>query len=109
MAISFDVSPEDRAIIDKIVTRARKMYAAAYGENLDRLGVEMDLLACHANGTPLRLLALLEADDVNFAHDVFGIRRHIDRDDRSPTAGLMLGCFVPRFADTDAMNAAEAA
>lgn len=95
--ISFDVSSEEGKTIGKIVTRARKMYAEAHGENLDRLGVEMDITACHANGTPLRLQELLDADAFNFAHDVFGIRRHIDR-----STGKMLNCFVPRFAREEA-------
>lgn len=100
--ISFDVSREDAKLIGKIVTRARKLYAEAHGESLDRLGIEMDVTACHANGTPLRLRELLAADDFSFAHDVFGISRHIDRDERSAMAGKMLDCFVPRFARQEA-------
>lgn len=55
----------------------------------------MDIRACHANGTPLRLEELLRADDGNFGHDVFGIRRYIDR-----TTGQLTDCFLPRFTDT---------
>lgn len=54
----------------------------------------MDVTACHCNGCPLRLQELLEADDFNFTHDVFGIRRFIDR-----TTGEMPGAkFHPRFS-----------
>lgn len=53
----------------------------------------MDVIAVHMNGRPLRLEALLAADDFNFAHDVFGIRRHLDRD-----TGELTQCFVPRFS-----------
>lgn len=108
MAISFDVSASDRKIISKIVARAQDMLRqnkAATAES--GMSLAMDLTACHANGTPLRLADLLAADDFNFAHDVFGIRRHIDRDDSSPTAGQMLDCFLPRFYDSKAAKAAE--
>ena len=53
----------------------------------------MDIDACHSNGCPLKLGELLAADDANFAHDVFGIRRFIDR-----TTGKLTDCFDPRFS-----------
>lgn len=91
--ISFAVTKAEAQTIRRIVDRAQKIA----GSHIDRLSLSMDLTACHANGTPLRLDDLLAADDFNFAHDVFGISRHIDRDDSSPTGGQMLHCFVPRF------------
>ena len=54
----------------------------------------MDILGAHCNGCRLRLEELLQADDFNFAHDVFGIRRHLNRQ-----TGEIGGCFVPRFAE----------
>lgn len=57
------------------------------------MDIEMDIDACHNNGCPLKLTDLLNADDQNFAHDVFGIRANIDR-----TTGKLLNCFLPRFA-----------
>ena len=42
---------------------------------------------------PLNLDLLLEIDDANFAHDVFGIMRHLD-----PKTGELRDCFVPRTA-----------
>ena len=53
--------------------------------------LDMDLSATHAV-TPLRLGDLLAADDFHFAHDVFGIMRHIDR-----RTGRLDDHFVPRF------------
>lgn len=105
MAISFKVTRDESDIILKIVDRAEAL-AIKNGGDVARMSLTMDMMACHANGTPLRLKELLEADDFNFAHDVFGIRRHIDRDDSSPTAGRMLDCFLPRFFD--AKEAADA-
>ena len=56
------------------------------------IDVMMDLAAVSAH-TPLDLAGLLEADDFEFAHDVGGIRRHLDR-----STGELTGCFVPRHA-----------
>jgi hypothetical protein len=55
--------------------------------------VQMDLAACHCNGCPLQLTELLDADDFNFSHDIFGIRRHLNR-----TTGKLDDRFLPRFA-----------
>lgn len=60
----------------------------------------MDIEACHCNGMPLQLDKLLAADDFNFAHDVFGIRAHINR-----STGSLEGCFVPRYAKPDLQSA----
>lgn len=52
----------------------------------------MDITCAHED-CGLRLDDLLAADGFNFAHDVFGINRHIDH------ATLKLtNCFRPRFA-----------
>ncbi len=48
---------------------------------------------------PLRLADLLAADDFNFAHDVFGIMRHIDR-----RTGRLDNHFVPRFCSESATS-----
>jgi len=93
MSISFETTKEDGAIIEQIADRACKVWPEG-----DRLNFVMDLTATHANGCPLKLAELLAADDFNFAHDVAGIYRHLDRNDSSPTAGKLLNCFLPRFA-----------
>lgn len=41
----------------------------------------------------LRLDDLLNADDLNFAHDICGIQNHIDRRNK-----VFTDCFVPRYA-----------
>lgn len=61
---------------------------------LDKLSVEMDLIACHCNDYPLDLERLLfKFDDFDFLHDVVGIMNHINRD----TAKLE-NLFIPRCA-----------
>jgi hypothetical protein len=98
--ISFDVSRADQRIIAEIAERAEKL-GSTHRPPEDRCKVMdymMDITAVHANGCPLDLIRLLAADDFNFAHDVFGIERHLDRIDTSPTGGQLLGEFLPRFA-----------
>lgn len=88
MTISFSTTTEDAKIIGQIATRACTVWPEG-----DRLNFEMDITATHVNGCPLKLAELLAADDFNFAHDVAGIYRHLDR-----TTGKLLDCFLPRFA-----------
>jgi len=76
----------------KIAKRAVSM-ANELDIQYDRMTAIMDIDACHCNGNPLKLQELLEADDFNFGHDVFGIRANIDR-----TTGKLQNCFVPRYS-----------
>lgn len=85
-------SKEEARTINKIAHRAVALAADA-GISYSIMDADMDVTACHVNGCPLKLDALLVADEGNFAHDVFGIRRHIDR-----TTGELQDCFVPRYA-----------
>lgn len=89
--VRFDVSPEDSALIERITGRAVRLFAR-HGHEIDGLSLMMDVTATHANGCPLKLAELADADDSNFAHDIGGIRRHLDRE-----TGHLGGCFLPRF------------
>lgn len=91
--ISFRVTKYELAVIEQIVDRALAELRKAGFQSQDRMTLHMDITACHANGTPLRLGELLKADDFNFAHDVLGINRHIDR-----KTGKLTDCFSPRFS-----------
>lgn len=73
-----------------VFKRALKLYQEL-NVDCDSLSLHMDLALCHQT-TPLDLEGLLRADDANFAHDIGGIVRHLDRE-----TGLMKDCFVPRF------------
>ena len=90
--VSFDTTAEEACTIDEIADRAFEL-AQSMGYTYSPMTLGMDVTACHANGTPLNLAALLAADDGDFGHDVFGINRHIDR-----TTGILGDCFVPRYA-----------
>lgn len=87
LKINWSVSKEDAALIDKIVDRAESLTVGP----IDRLSVDMDITACHANGNPLDLQRLLDADNFTFVHDVGGISAHIDRE-----TGRLGDFFVPR-------------
>lgn len=90
--INFSTNKSDFSVISKIVDRAwaigwlRNSYAS-------RMDMHMDVSAVHANGNPLRLDALLHADDFNFAHDMSGICNCLDRE-----TGKLLNSFSPRFS-----------
>ena len=80
-------------LINKIVTKAMK-FMAPYA---DRVTVMMDLDNADRSYN-LRLQEMLDADDMDFFHDVCGICSHMDRDMESPTFGKCKDLFVPRFA-----------
>lgn len=97
--VSFDVSNKDRDIIQKIADRALGMERQFlhHRDRRTRTDIEMDITATHASGNPLRLQALLEADDFNFAHDIFGIANCLNR-----ATGQLENCFRPRFSQPEA-------
>lgn len=88
--INWKVSKSDALKITKIAQRASRL-ATEHGASYPVLEADMDVTACHNNGMPLDLDNLLAFDAFNFAHDVFGIRRHINRE-----TGELENCFVPR-------------
>lgn len=92
MPVSFKTTKDETIAIGMIVARAAKIASDA-GLKIDCMSLSMDLCAVHANGCPMDFYRLLSADDSNFAHDVFGIRRHLDR-----SSGKLMDCFRPRFA-----------
>lgn len=96
MTASFKVgTKEEVRIIHKIALRAMAMAESA-GWKYELLDADMDITATHVNGRRLDLDKLIAADEFNFAHDVFGIRRHIDRE-----TGKLQHCFLPRCAEKE--------
>jgi len=94
--ISFDVTADEATIIEALAQRASKAAQQA-GFRYTTIDASMDITACHANGTRLDLCKFLDFDDFNFAHDAFGIRRHINR-----KTGVVEDCFLPRCAAHEA-------
>lgn len=59
---------------------------------LDRLSLIKDIEIAH-NEFNLKLDDLLNADVLNFTHDIMGIQYNIDRKNQK-----MLNCFLPRYS-----------
>jgi hypothetical protein len=91
--VSFDVPKADVFLIRQIAERADSQIFQPNGVAQSVADTMMDIQATIAQGVPLRLEELLAADAFNFAHDICGIYRHIDR-----ATGKLGGCFSPRFA-----------
>ena len=93
--ISFRITESERVHARAIVARA-----ANYGLTDDTLDLEMNLCAIHANGMRLDFERLRAFSRFDFAHDILGIQRHIDR-----ATGTLKGHFLPRCAKTGYMPA----
>lgn len=91
MSINFNVSAGDGELIRRIACRALGLMPNPI---TSRRSLEMTLTACHANGCPLRLEAMLEAGEFDLLHDVHGLHACIDR-----KTGKLTNHFLPRFAD----------
>jgi hypothetical protein len=76
----------------KLIGERATTLAHKFGHYYDTDEIAFTVYASHKK-IPLRLQELLEADDGNFAHDVFGIMRHFNVLNEK-----MRDCFVPRFA-----------
>lgn len=91
--INFNVRRDEMQIIHQIAVRAITELRSAIDKDHGISGVAMDITCTHANGHPLRLRELLEADNFNFAHDVLGVYRHLNRE-----TGKLENHFHPRFS-----------
>ena len=94
---------EECDTIAKICDRAEAMGIVASSANPKnkRLTLIMDIDNAH-KAIGLQLDKLLEADDLNFAHDVIGIQKHMNR-----TTGELADFFVPRYAKQDVASLVE--
>ena len=85
--VSFEISDIDAALVSDILDRLETEY------DFNRESLEMDLTACHANGNPMDFDGLLHADRFHFLHDLWGIKRHLNRE-----TGKLENCFLPRYS-----------
>lgn len=81
----------DLVTLSALADRAEALYRR-HGIADTRLTILMDLDHTDRQ-VPLDADKFLAFDDANFAHDMLGIRRHMNRE-----AGLLTGCFLPRCA-----------
>lgn len=79
---------EEKQIIFDIAKRAEEQGLLMS----DRAYLILDLTVAH-NQFNLKLDELLNTDDENFAHDVVGIQKNLDRDKKE-----VVNFFVPRYA-----------
>lgn len=93
--LAFKATQQEDDLIRQIARRASAL-SESVGVAYRTIEAAMDVEVCHSNGCPLDLPALLAADDTNFSHDVFGIRRHLNR-----RSGALENCFTPRYALTE--------
>lgn len=84
------INNDDACVILQCAKRGVNMLGS-----ISLLDLEMDITAAHI-ANPLRLDALLNADEFNFIHDICGIRENINRKN-----GEMNNCFLPRFSAND--------
>jgi len=96
--VKFNCTQKEFALIDRVVDLALADMdgVSKRTRELTRKELQMDLAACHKNGCPLDFEKLLSGrfrESGSFGHDVWGIRRFIDR-----TTGKLTNHFLPRCA-----------
>ena len=91
--VKFTATKRQVQTIGKISERARETILRSGSEAPIKWELMMDIEAVHCNGNPLRLDALLSADEFNFSHDIVGIRNNLNRE-----TGKLENCFVPRYS-----------
>ena len=102
--INWNASKRDYELASEIAKRALICAVEVEGPLSQQRSAEfqrttlMDIIAVHANGCPLKLSELLTAPRFDFTHDVFGIRRHLNRE-----TGQLQDCFLPRYANLSAV------
>ena len=79
-------------IMGLIIDRRIKFDPRYFDQPIDRLQLHMDLEHAHEE-VKMDLIQLLNFQDVDFIHDVDGIRRHMNR-----RTGELMNCFLPRCA-----------
>lgn len=90
--VKFDANYDEMTLILEIVNRALLKHPGLF-RNMTMETMAMDLDACHSNGCPLDFQKLLGFPPFDFAHDLSGIKNHINRE----TGKLERG-FLPRCA-----------
>ena len=98
-----DLAPGETNIIDAIAARAAKL-ATEHGIHYSKLSAVLDLTIFQRRGRHLDLAKLQAAAPADFLHDVFGIRRYLNRE-----TGELGGCFLPRCWRSESYNVTRTA
>jgi len=86
------MTKDECVVISQIAARAVPLFHKL-GDAREHIDCVMDIEAVH-DSLGLRLMPLLEAPDFDFAHDILGIARYLNRD-----TGELNGGFLPRYAE----------
>ena len=86
-----DITREEYEIILAIAHRAQALYRQL-GLGYGKLSIALDLEFAHQD-VGIDLPRLLAADEATFAHDLLGIRQHLNHQTHK-----LENCFVPRTA-----------
>lgn len=86
--VNWKATKKEAELIFSIAKRAIKE-----NSQLNLTTVNMDITATHCNGCKLKLQELLDADNFNFFHDVYGIMQNVSR-----RTGRLQNCFLPRYS-----------
>lgn len=87
---NWKVTDVEQALIKRIVARFVAQNSTYYSDSIEHA---MDLIACHNHGCKLDFQKLLNAPDFDFFHDMYGIAKHLDRNN-----GQLQDFFIPRCA-----------
>jgi hypothetical protein len=102
MHLNFHLTQDDMPLVLAIARSASNLARSA-GQEIPPMEFLMDLATTHNHACPLDFAAMAKGNPADVAHDVFGIRRHLDRE-----TGLLTDCFLPRFAARQVEAAAPA-
>lgn len=96
MILNWKTTKQEMDLILTINSRIAVLLSGTLASDYAGQMAIMDLTAVHANGCPLDLSGLAQADEFDFSHDILGIRRHLNR-----RTGKLEDCFVPRYAKSE--------
>jgi hypothetical protein len=91
--LNWNSTIEDTRTISAIADRYIKFCQELTGVTPAKFKLIMDIEATNNNGCPLKLDELLNANGMDFIHDVTGIQSNINRE-----TGKLENCFLPRYA-----------
>lgn len=89
-----DYTTKTETDLDLLVAIAERYEEMVYGWPDERITTIMDLQVTANEFPEANFNVLLNFPDGDFAHDIFGIKRHVNRPEMK-----IEGCFVPRFVD----------
>jgi len=87
------LTPTEARLVKRIADRAYLRIQQLSCPLYKRATCASDVSQVHAGSCPLDLQRLLKASDFDFLHDIFGIKKHLDR-----RIGRLRNNFRPRTA-----------